>query len=174
MTKEFWINLPVKDIKRTKDFFTQLGFTFKPLPGNREDAACLILGSKSVQVMFFEEHEFRSFTNSDIPDTSRNNEVLFSVDAENAEEINMLASKVSKAGGKIFAEPGEKDGWMYGFGFTDPDGHKWNVLHMDESKMQQQHQNQEQGQEQEHPQDHEQVQEQEQQQQQTRQELQVP
>ncbi|HEX2922160.1 MAG TPA: VOC family protein [Bacteroidales bacterium] len=135
MTKEFWVNLPVKDIKRTKDFFTQLGFTFKPLPGNREDSACLILGSKSVQVMMFEEPEFRSFIDSELSDARRSSEVLFSIDAENTEEINILASKVRKAGGSIFAEPAEKDEWMYGFGFSDPDGHRWNVLYMDTSKM---------------------------------------
>lgn len=135
MTKEFWINLPVKDLQRTKDFFTQLGFTFKPLPGNRDDGACLILGSKSVQVMMYEEPVFRSFTDSEISDAHKSNEVLFSIDAENTEEINILATRVKKAGGTIFAEPAEKDGWMYGFGFSDPDGHRWNVLYMDTSKM---------------------------------------
>lgn len=135
MTKEFWINLPVKDLQRTKDFFTQLGFTFKPLPGNRDDGACLILGSKSVQVMMYEEPVFRSFTDSEISDAQNSNEVLFSIDAENTEEINILAARVKKAGGTIFAEPAEKDGWMYGFGFADPDGHRWNVLYMDTSKM---------------------------------------
>lgn len=136
MTKEFWINVPVKDLKRTIDFYTLLGFTFKPLPGNREDAACLIMGSKSVQLMFFEEPEFRTFTGSEVTDSSKSNEVLFSIDAETTEEIVKLADKVRKAGGSIYAEPAEKDGWLYGFGFSDPDGHKWNALYMDESKIQ--------------------------------------
>lgn len=140
MTKEFWINVPVKDLKRTMEFYTLLGFTFKPLPGNREDAACLIMGSKSVQLMFFEEPEFKTFTGSEVTDSSKSNEVLFSIDAENTEEINKFADKVRKAGGRIFAEPAEKDGWLYGFGFSDPDGHKWNALYMDESKMQKQRQ----------------------------------
>jgi len=135
MIREFWINLPVKDLKRSKNFFTQLGFSFKPLPGNREDSACLILGSKNVQVMLFEEAAFRSFTDSEVSDPVKGNEVLFSIDAETAEEVNDLAKIAEKAGGKIFAEPGEKEGWMYGCGFIDPDGHRWNILHMDESKM---------------------------------------
>ena len=100
MTKEFWINLPVKDLKRTKDFYTQLGFTFKPLPGNREDGAFLILGTKNVQVMFFEEYAFKSFT-SEIADTKQGNEVLFSIDAENTQEVNNLANRAKKAGGDV-------------------------------------------------------------------------
>jgi uncharacterized protein len=134
MTKEFWVNLPVKDIRRTKDFYTQLGFTFKPLPGDREDGACLILGTKSVQVLMYEESMFRSFSGAEVADTAHGNEVLFSIDAENTEEVNILASRVRKAGGEVFAEPEEKDGWMYGFGFSDPDGHRWSVLFMDMSK----------------------------------------
>lgn len=131
MTKEFWINLPVKDLNRTRDFFTQLGFTFKPLPGNSQDGACLILGTKSVYVMMFEQNIFRSFTDTEITDTSKSNEVLFSIDAESTDEVNILAKRVKNAGGEIFAEPAEKDGWMYGFGFCDPDGHRWNVLYME-------------------------------------------
>lgn len=135
MTKEFWINVPVKDLNRTKDFYTQLGFTFKPLPGNREDGALLILGSKSVQVLFFEESAFRGFSGSEVVDARLGNEVLFSIDAEDSDEVNTLAKRVEKAGGQIFADPGEKDGYMYGCGFADPDGHRWSVLFMDESKQ---------------------------------------
>lgn len=134
MTKEFWVNLPVKDLKRTKDFYTRLGFTFKPLPGNREDGACLILGTKNVQVMFFEEPVFRSFTDGEVTDTKSSNEVLFSIDAEDTEEVDSIAENVKKAGGTIFAEPAEKEGWMYGCGFRDPDGHRWNVLFMETNK----------------------------------------
>jgi uncharacterized protein len=135
MIKEFWVNLPVKNIKKSKDFFTQLGFSFNPMPGNDNHSACLIAGSKNVVVMLFEDSAFKSFTNHDIADTRKNTEVLFSIDAENREEVNEFARKVKKAGGFVYAEPGEKDGWMYGCGFTDPDGHRWSVLHMDVSKM---------------------------------------
>lgn len=134
MTKEFWINLPVKDLKRSIDFFSQLGFLFKPTPGNREDFASMVFGESNVPVMLFEEEEFKSFTGIGITDTSRSSEVLFSIDAESMQEVNDLAEKVKNAGGKIFAEPGEKDGWMYGCGFLDPDGHRWNILYMDTSK----------------------------------------
>ena len=51
------------------------------------------------------------------------------------DEIDQLAKKVASAGGTVFAPPGENQGWMYGFAFTDPDGHRWNALHIDMSKM---------------------------------------
>jgi predicted lactoylglutathione lyase len=134
MTKELWVNLPVKSIQKSKDFFTQLGFKFNPVPGGRKDSAHFVVGSKGISVMLFEEPAFKSFTDHDINDTRKNTEVLFSIDADNRKEVNDLADKVKKAGGTIFHQPSERDGWMYGCGFLDPDGHRWNVLHMDMSK----------------------------------------
>jgi predicted lactoylglutathione lyase len=135
MTKEFWVNLPVKDLDRTKEFYTKIGFTFKPLPGNRQDGAMLIMGSRSVQLLFFEESAFRGFSGTEVADTKQCSEVLFSIDASNSDEVNNLAVNVRKAGGNIYSDPAEKDGWMYGFGFSDPDGHRWSVIFMDESKQ---------------------------------------
>jgi predicted lactoylglutathione lyase len=60
---------------------------------------------------------------------------LFSFDAESREEVDEMAKKVKAAGGTLYAEPAENQGWMYGFAFVDPDGHRWNMLYMDMSKM---------------------------------------
>ncbi|CAN5142796.1 VOC family protein [soil metagenome] len=135
MTKEFWLNLPVKDIKRTKDFFTKMDFKFNPNYGNSDTSACLMMGSKNVIVMFFEEPFFKSCTSNDIADTRQVTEVLLSIDAESPQEVDEIAKKATAAGGTIFSEPRDNQGWMYGCGFSDPDGHRWNVLHMDMSKM---------------------------------------
>ena len=86
-------------------------------------------------VMLFAENIFESFTRHAITDTKQSTEVLFSIDAESREEVDELAKKAASAGGTVFAQPGEKDGWMYGCGFADPDGHRWNVLYMDMSKL---------------------------------------
>jgi len=135
MTKEFWVNLPVKDVKRSRDFFTEIGFTLNQRYGNSDESASFLIGDKNVVLMLFSEPIFKGFTSNEISDTRRASEVLFSIDAETREEVDALAKRVKDAGGKIFGGPGEKQGWMYGFGFTDPDGHRWNVLYMDMSKM---------------------------------------
>jgi predicted lactoylglutathione lyase len=135
MTKDFWINLPVKDLKRSKEFFTSIGFTFKGGPGDTEFSACMILGERKTAVMLFAEPVFKGFTSSPIADTSKGTEVLLSIDAESREEVDDITEKALKAGGTVFGRPGGKDGWMYGSGFTDLDGHRWNVLYMDMSQM---------------------------------------
>ena len=60
---------------------------------------------------------------------------MISIDAESRQEVEDLAQKVNDAGGVVFAKPAEKQGWMYGCGFSDLDGHRWNVLFMDYSRL---------------------------------------
>ncbi|HEY9049353.1 MAG TPA: VOC family protein [Ohtaekwangia sp.] len=135
MTKEFWINLPVKDVKKSKIFFTDLGFSFNPHGGNGENSACLLMGNKNIVVMLFEEPLFKGFTSNEITNTRQTTEVLLSFDAESRTEVDEIARKVTAAGGAIVSGPGERQEWMYGFVFSDIDGHRWNVLHMDMTKM---------------------------------------
>jgi len=135
MTKELWINLPVKDVNKAREFFTKLGFTLNPQYGNSDDSASFLVGTKKIVVMLFAEATFKSFTRHAIADTKQATEILLSIDAESREEVDELAKKAVKAGGAVFSEPAENQGWMFGCGFADLDGHRWNVLHMDMSKM---------------------------------------
>ncbi|MEP6927565.1 MAG: VOC family protein [Ginsengibacter sp.] len=135
MTKEFWINLPVKDINKSREFFIKLGFSPNPGMGNSNESASLLIGNKKIVLMLFAEPTFKNFTSNEIADTKSATEVLFSIDAESREEVDEMADKAVKAGGTIFGKPKENQGWMYGCGFADLDGHRWNVLYMDMSKM---------------------------------------
>ncbi len=86
-------------------------------------------------VVLFQESTFKSFAGIEITDTKQSAEVLFSIDAQSRDEVDELARKVVTAGGTIFDEPSEHQGWMYGCGFVDLDGHRWNVLYMNMSKQ---------------------------------------
>jgi uncharacterized protein len=134
MTKEIWINLPVKDVGRSRDFFSQIGFS----PNEKHtgaEMACFTVGEKNISVLFFAEETFRGFTKSEIPDAKAGSEVLITFDAENRSEVDETARRVFEAGGTIFSEPQEIQGWMYGFGFADLDDHRWNMVYMDFSQL---------------------------------------
>ncbi|MES2277812.1 MAG: VOC family protein [Bacteroidota bacterium] len=135
MTKEFWLNLPVKDIKKSRAFFEEAGFKFNPQYAG-ENSDCLMIGSKGVIVMLFEEPQFKGFTGAEVTDTGRSTEMLLSFDAESPGEVDEWAKKAEAAGGTVFGKPSSIQGWMYGCGFADIDGHRWNVLYMDMAKMQ--------------------------------------
>ena len=134
MTKEIWLNLPVKDLNKTKEFFNNIDFS----PDEKHDSeemACFKVGEKDITVLFFAEETFKGFTKNEISDTKAGSEVLISIDAESCEEVDEMASKVFDAGGRILSEPAEIQGWMYGFAFADLDGHRWNQVFMDSGKM---------------------------------------
>lgn len=135
MESVLWINLPSKDIAKAREFFTKIGFEIN----SRHQAPhmlSLFVGSNKVVVNFFQESLFKEFIGGQgITNTETSNEVLFSVGAASPQEVDNIANKVLEAGGKLYGKPGYKDGWMYGCGFLDLDGHRWNLLFMDMDKM---------------------------------------
>jgi len=135
MTKELWINLPVKDVDKSREFFVKLGFSLNTHYGNSETSASLFVGAKQIVLMLFTESAFSGFTKHAVADARQASEVLFSIDAESRQEVDEIARKAAAAGGTVFSEPAEHQGWRYGCGFADLDGHRWNVLYMDMSKM---------------------------------------
>lgn len=134
MTKQIWLNLPVKDVAKAKDFFWKIGFSFNE-QHDMPSSTCMVVGEGHFVVMLFEETLFSSFSQNGITDTNSSSEILISIDAESREEVDQLAEKIKEAGGTVFAPPAESQGWMYGCGFADLDGHRWNVLFMDFSKL---------------------------------------
>jgi predicted lactoylglutathione lyase len=134
MVKQIWLNLPVKNVEKSKTFFTEIGFSFNEAH-DTESMACMLVGETNFVVMLFEETQLESCIQNKITDTSLSSEMLISIDAQSKEEVDEFAIKVQEAGGNLFAKPAENQGWMYGCGFADLDGHRWNVLYMDMSKL---------------------------------------
>ncbi len=131
MTSELWINLPVKDINKSKEFFKKIGFTLYEQDFNSNESAGIVIGSKNIVVMLFSEPTFKGFVKNEVTDTSKSSEVLFSFSADTRDEVDEIAKLVKEAGGNVFGEPAAHESWMYGCGFADLDGHRWNVLFMD-------------------------------------------
>lgn len=134
MTKDLWLNLPVKNVKRSREFFTKMGFSFNPRFGEDANMAALMVGEKNVVVMLCEESAFSGYISTPVADAFKSTEVLISIDAQSKEEVDEMAQKAIAAGGASPHKPTEMQGWLYGCLFTDPDGHNWNVLYMDMSK----------------------------------------
>lgn len=123
-TKQIWANLAVEDLEQTTKFYTELGF--KP-NGNSKELTSFIFGESNFVIHFFIKEQLKKFVPK-IADLTNGNEIIFSLSAKNKEEVDKWAEKVKKAGGKIFLEPTNYE-QGYTFGFSDPDGHKFNVLY---------------------------------------------
>lgn len=133
MPSKIFVNLPVKDLKRSIDFFTQLGFSFN-MQFSDEKAACLVINEGSIYAMLLTEPMFQMFTKKEISDATKTTEVLIAIDAESREKVDELVKKAVEAGGSVYTTPADH-GWMYQHSFADPDGHQWELLYMDESKI---------------------------------------
>jgi len=132
MAKKIFINLPVKDLKKTMTFFEKLGFLFN-MQFTDDNAACMIIG-ENIYAMLLLEKFFKTFTNKEIADANKLTEVLIAIDVESREEVGEMIRKAVDAGGVTYRNP-QDHGWMYGHSFADLDGHQWEVLYMDESQM---------------------------------------
>lgn len=128
MAKQIFINLSVKNLDRTKEFFTALGFSFNP-QFTDDNAACLIIG-ENIFAMLLTEKFFKGFTKKEIADTSKVAETIICIDADSRQQVDDMVSKALAAGGKAPNPPADH-GWMYGHGFEDVDGHLWEIAYMD-------------------------------------------
>ena len=132
MARQMFVNLPVKDVARTRAFFTALGFSFNPQFSN-DQALCMIVGDGSY-AMLLAEPFFQGFTKKPLSDATQRTEVLVALSCESVAEVDDLVARALAAGGRAPVE--RKDhGFMVGHGFEDPDGHQWEVFWMDPGAM---------------------------------------
>ena len=130
MPQQIFVNLPVKDLERSKAFFAHLGYSFNPQFTN-EQAACMVI-SDTIYAMLLVEPFFQTFTKKPVSDAKAGTEVLICLSCENREQVDTLVAKALEAGGKA-PMPKQDHGFMYGHGFEDLDGHQWELMFMDMS-----------------------------------------
>jgi predicted lactoylglutathione lyase len=128
MSTQIFVNLAVKDLNRSIDFFTRLGFSFNP-EYTDENATCMIV-DENIYVMLLVEPFFKSFTPKALCDATRSTEVLIALSQDSREEVDQMVAKAVAAGGKT-PNPSRDYGFMYQHGFEDLDGHMWELAYME-------------------------------------------
>ena len=128
MNTKIFVNLPVRDLPKSMEFFKALGFGFNP-QFTDETAACMVV-SGDIYVMLLTHEKFREFTPKAICDATKNTEVLVCLSCESRDKVNELIGKAVAAGGTTYAA--SKDyGFMYQHGFQDLDNHMWELIYME-------------------------------------------
>ncbi len=132
MSTQIFVNLPVKNLNQSIEFFTQLGFQFNP-QFTDETATCMIVG-ENISVMLLTYEKFKNFTPNTICDATKSTEVLVCLSAESREAVADRVNKAIAASGTTYSEP-QDHGFMYGHGFQDLDGHIWELMYMEPSAI---------------------------------------
>ncbi len=128
MATKIFVNLPVKSLNKSVDFFTKLGYTFNA-QFTDDTATCMIV-SDDIYVMLLTEAKFLKFTPKEICDTTKSTEMLLCLSCESRAQVDDMVRKAVAAGGSTYNEP-QDHGFMYAHGFQDIDGHTWEQMWMD-------------------------------------------
>jgi uncharacterized protein len=134
VSTKIFVNLPVKSLSKSVEFFTKLGFKFDP-QFTDETATCMIV-AEDIFVMLLTEEKFKLFTPKKICDATQNTEVLVCLSCESRAKVDEMVNCAVAAGGTTCNEP-QDHGFMYGHGFQDLDGHIWELMYMDSGAMSQ-------------------------------------
>lgn len=127
MSRQLFVNLPVRDLQASVAFFARLGFDFDPAFTD-ENATCMIVGDGSY-VMLLVEPFFATFIDRPVADARGSAQVLLALSAGSREEVDAMVASAVEAGGRTFRAPQDL-GFMYQHAFEDLDGHLWEVAHM--------------------------------------------
>jgi len=128
MSTKLFVNLPVKDLSRSVEFFRKLGYAFNPRFTD-ENATCMLIGEDSYAMLLVEKF-FETFTPKPIVDAKHATEVLVAVSAESREAVDRIVETALAAGARRYRNPVDH-GFMYQWGFEDLDGHIWEHFWMD-------------------------------------------
>jgi predicted lactoylglutathione lyase len=131
--KQIFINLPVRDLKRSTAFYTAIGATLNPQFSD-DTASCMVI-SDTIFVMLLTHEKWAMFTKKPIVDAHRESEVMLALSAEDKAAVDKITDAAGANGGKADVNPKQDYGFMYGRSFEDVDGHIWECMYMDMSQF---------------------------------------
>jgi predicted lactoylglutathione lyase len=132
MSTKIFVNLAVKDLGKSMDFFKAVGYTFNQ-QFTDETAACMVI-SDDIFAMLITEAKFKEFTPKKIADASTSTEVLTCLSAESKDKVNEIVDKAIQAGATEFKDA-QDHGFMFYRSFSDLDGHIWEIMWMNEDHI---------------------------------------
>ncbi len=133
MSKQIFINLPVRDLKKATAFYTAIGATMNPQFSD-DTASCMVL-SDTIFVMLLTHAKWAMFTKKPIVDARRESEVMLALSAEDRKAVDRITDTAGANGGKADVNPTQDHGFMYGRSFEDVDGHVWECMFVDMSQL---------------------------------------
>lgn len=118
--RKIFVNVAVRDLRRSMAFFSELGFRFHP-EFTDETAACMVVNPDAC-VMLLSEPFFKTFTRKETCNTGSHSEALIALTCKSRVEVDQLVNRATADGGSYAMEAMDR-GFMYGWSFYDLDGH---------------------------------------------------
>lgn len=129
---QIYVNLPIKDVQKTREFWTKLGFSINEQFSD-EKAICVIMKENHIYAMFLKEEFFKTFTDRPVA-KGETTQTLLAIGVNSREEVEHMVKAATENGGSTYSEP-QDHGWVYQRAFSDLNGHQWEVMFADISKL---------------------------------------
>lgn len=129
---DIYVNLPVKDVQKTREFWTKLGFSINEQFSD-EKAICVIMKENHIYTMFLQEEFFKTFTDRPVAN-GQTTQTLLAIGVGSRNQVDTIVKIATENGGSEYSKPRDH-GWMYQSAFADPDGHQWEVMYGDVSQI---------------------------------------
>lgn len=133
MNSAIFVNLAVKDLNKSKEFFEKLGYTFNK-QFTDETAASLVIGP-NIYAMLLTHEKMKNFTRKEIADSTKVTEAIIALSVDNKDDVELTFNKALAAGAKEY-RPKDDYGFMISRSFEDLDGHIWEILWIEPSYVQ--------------------------------------
>ena len=117
---QMFVNLPVTDLERAKNFYTALGFSINPLFTDH-NAACVVVEEGHNYFMILVREFFQTFTTLPLGDPAVNPSVATAIFVDSRADVDKAIAAGIAAGGAE-PHPASDYGFMYQRTLTDPDG----------------------------------------------------
>jgi predicted lactoylglutathione lyase len=129
--KQLFINLPVSDMKRSREFYLQLGFVENPVFSG-ENQTCMAWG-EGVLVMLQSMEFFAYGSKRPVADEQGAISASFTLPLASPKQVAEVLSKAVAAGGRVAGESID-EGYMQVHTLADPDGHIWGIMYLDRKR----------------------------------------
>ncbi len=135
MSTQIFVNLPVKDLDKSIEFFTKLGFSFNPQFTDK-NATCMII-DENIFAMLVVKDFFKRFTKKKIIDAHKGTECAVCLTVESKQKVDEFVDQALTLGATENIVPEMQQGdTMYGRSLNDLDGHIWEIMWMDQKIIQ--------------------------------------
>jgi predicted lactoylglutathione lyase len=133
MPRQLFVNLPVRDLPRSRSFYEAIGAVNNPQFSD-DTAACMVL-SDTIHVMLLTHPKWTFFTKKPISDAHAASEVMLALSVDDRRAVDAMVAAAGATGGKPDVNATQDLGFMYSRSFEDPDGHVWETFFMDMSQV---------------------------------------
>ena len=133
MSKMIFVNLPIADVVRSREFFGRLGYSFNEQFSN-EQGLCLVI-SDTIFAMLVKPEFLNTFLDKPVGNPKDGVTGLISLSFDSAEEVREMCERAFAAGARNYKEPTDL-GFMFQWGFEDLDGHIWEAFWMNPENVQ--------------------------------------